>query len=174
MLFSVAARQQQRVWMRYRSKDDAETEREFDPYGLVYRGGYWYLVGWCHLRADLRMFRLDRVQDAEAGTATFTRPADFDNRAFIVQSLATMRGTWQVNVTLMTTPEAAAQMIAPELGTLTPTPAGVRLCCFIESLGWMARFLVSLGCPLVVHEPPELRAELRRLAAEIAALGAEL
>lgn len=36
--------------------------REIDPWRLNYRGGRWYLSGWDHLRADQRMFRLDRIE----------------------------------------------------------------------------------------------------------------
>ena len=34
--------------------EDSETERLFDPYGVVYRAGRWYAVGHCHLRDDTR------------------------------------------------------------------------------------------------------------------------
>src|SRR5258708_2271370 len=43
--------------MRYRAAERNETERDFDPYGLGYRGGCWYVVGMCHLRHGLRSFR---------------------------------------------------------------------------------------------------------------------
>jgi predicted DNA-binding transcriptional regulator YafY len=56
-----AAQTETRVRMRYRSRPGEETERDFDAYGLAYRSGCWYVVGWCHLRRGLRSFRLDRV-----------------------------------------------------------------------------------------------------------------
>ena len=53
MTVSVAARERRTVWMRYRSgRTTAETERLFDPYGVVYRAGRWYTAGHCHLRDD--------------------------------------------------------------------------------------------------------------------------
>ena len=51
--------------LRYRSGWDEETERLFDPYGVAHRTGYWYAVGHDHLRHGLRVFRLDRVLEAE-------------------------------------------------------------------------------------------------------------
>src|SRR5579883_878030 len=47
-----AALQQRRVTLRYRAYGSAETERDLDPYGLVYRSGFWYVAGYCHLRDD--------------------------------------------------------------------------------------------------------------------------
>ena len=83
MAISTAAQQQRRVLLRYQS-GDRETVRSFDPYGLVYHWGRWYTVGWCHLREDLRVFRLDRVRDATPEQATFTRPQDFDSLAHVL------------------------------------------------------------------------------------------
>src|SRR3954464_12765017 len=88
-LLCSATQERHRVRMAYRSRDE-QTEREFDPYGLVYRAGRWYIVGWCHLRRGLRSFRLDRVGSASSSAATFERPADFDALAYLRQSIATI------------------------------------------------------------------------------------
>ena len=37
------------------------TERVIRPLGLFFWGKVWTLVGWCELRNDFRMFRLDRI-----------------------------------------------------------------------------------------------------------------
>ncbi|HKE17845.1 MAG TPA: WYL domain-containing protein, partial [Kofleriaceae bacterium] len=59
-----ATRHRKRVSFSYRpaSTGYART-REVDPYGLFYREGSWLLVGYCHLRSDVRSFRLDRMSD---------------------------------------------------------------------------------------------------------------
>jgi predicted DNA-binding transcriptional regulator YafY len=53
---------------------------------------------------------------------------------------------------------------------LEPAPEGVILRCHAQNLAWVAQFLVGLGFPLVVRQPPELRDALRKLAAEINAM----
>ncbi|MCG2796074.1 MAG: WYL domain-containing protein [Actinomycetia bacterium] len=46
----------------YRSMGSSEpVQREVSPYGLFNRRGSWYLVGRCHLRREVRSFKLDRV-----------------------------------------------------------------------------------------------------------------
>src|SRR5512136_1770696 len=46
-----AVRELRRVDMRYRSSSQAEVQpRQVDPYALVYRWGWWYVIGYCHLR----------------------------------------------------------------------------------------------------------------------------
>lgn len=53
---------QQTLHIRYRAyQETAETERHFDPYDLTYADGAWYANGYCHLRRDLRSFRLNRI-----------------------------------------------------------------------------------------------------------------
>ena len=54
--------------------------RNVDPYGLLARAGFWYLVGYDHLRTDRRTFRIDRI-DGEISVGdrrSFNRPKDFD------------------------------------------------------------------------------------------------
>lgn len=57
-----------RLVLAYADAEGRETERPVRPLGLWFWGKVWTLVGWCELRNDFRMFRLDRIRDiAEAG-----------------------------------------------------------------------------------------------------------
>jgi predicted DNA-binding transcriptional regulator YafY len=50
----------------YQDRKGAITSREIEPgVFLGGLGGFWYLVGWCRLREDVRVFRLDRIDAAE-------------------------------------------------------------------------------------------------------------
>jgi predicted DNA-binding transcriptional regulator YafY len=168
LTFSIAAQQRRRIQMHYRASNDRETERALDTYGVVFYDGRWFAVGHCHLRAGLRVFRLDRVLRAELRDEQFVRPDGFDSLAYVVRSLASAPGTWAVEVLLETTLDVARERVPAAMATLDPEPGGVVLRCHVQQLDWVARFLVGLECPLVVRQPPELRQALRRLAAEIA------
>jgi predicted DNA-binding transcriptional regulator YafY len=150
--FSVAARQCRRLRLLYQSLHGT-TERDVDPYGLVYRKGAWYAVGWCHLRSALRVFRLDRVQRVATLDETFELPDDFDARQYVQQSLASMPNTWAVEVLLETRLEEAERWVSPVLGTLEAVPEGVLLRCQIGSLERMAHYLAGLSWRLVVRHP---------------------
>ncbi|MDT0302708.1 helix-turn-helix transcriptional regulator [Streptomonospora wellingtoniae] len=59
-----ALRAGQLVHLRYLAGyADEVTERDVDPMGLVVHDGHAFLEGWCRLRGDVRLFRLDRVLD---------------------------------------------------------------------------------------------------------------
>ncbi len=163
----MAILQGRRVWMRYRAWKERETEREVDLYGIVCRSGYWYAAGYCHLRSDLRTFRLDRIVQAEMRDETFERPTDFDCLEHVNRSLATMPATWLVEVLLEVPLDQARQMVSPALGTLEQVAEGVILRCYVEDLDWIPRLLVSFGCSLVVLQPLELRHAFHKLAEEI-------
>jgi predicted DNA-binding transcriptional regulator YafY len=171
---SVAARESRRVWIRYRSgRPERETEREIDPYGVVYRTGRWYCVGHCHLRGEPRMFRLDRVVEARLREETFARPDGFDCLAFVIHTLATRPGEFPLDVLVRATLEEARELILPGVGTLAEVDGGVALRGHTQDVEWMARYLAGLPWPIVVRAPNELKAALRRHAAAlVAATGA--
>lgn len=166
-VLSEATHRRRRVWLRYRAARGEETVREVDVYGVVCRDGVWYAVGYDHLRADLRTFRVDRMRDVWMRAETFTPPADFDALAHLEHALATMPGALSVEVLLETTLDEARRLVPAAYGTLEETPRGVLVRGQMQDqqdVGMLAHLLAGLGCPLVVHQPPELRDELRRLA----------
>lgn len=168
--YSTAAHQGRRVWMRYRARRESaweETERALDPYGLVYSDAHWYVVGHCHLRGDVRVFRLDRVLSAIPQGEEFVRPAGFDCLEFALRRFAAMPERWLVEALLETTLEAVGRAVPPGFATLEETPEGVLLRAYDSDLDHTARFLVGLGCPFTVRQPPELLAALSHLARAI-------
>jgi predicted DNA-binding transcriptional regulator YafY len=165
---SEAAQESRRVWIRYRSAEAEEvTERDIDPYGIVHHRGRWYVVGWCHLRDDVRMFRLDRMQSLELREDTFAKPLDFNCVDYVLQSLATVQWGWPIEVLLELSLEEARRRIAPDMGTLEPRRGGTLLRTRADALEYFARFLVQLDCPFRVLHPPELRDAVRRLARQL-------
>jgi len=58
-----AVDRRQRLRIAYADALGRETTRELRPLGLWFWGKVWTLVGWCELRRDFRMFRVDRIGD---------------------------------------------------------------------------------------------------------------
>lgn len=167
LAMSSATQQERRVHMRYQAGRSEATERDVDSYGLVFHAGVWYAIGYCHLRQDQRTFRLDRVLQVELLEETFTRPSDFNAVDQLRRSIASKPGNWRVEVLLEISKEDAERLVPPTVAMLEQVPEGVLLRCIEEDLDWLAHFLIELRCPLVVRQPVELRAALRKVAAEI-------
>jgi predicted DNA-binding transcriptional regulator YafY len=162
--FSVSAYQRTRIWIEYQGGQRSTTERAIDVYGLIYRTGCWYSVAYCHLREDVRVFRLDRVKRVRLLDETFTMPPDFDPLTYLVNSFATIPGMWYVEVLFKATLEQAQHRVSPEVGILEETPDGILLRCYADGLDWMSYYLISTRLHFTVLRPPELRDRLREIA----------
>jgi predicted DNA-binding transcriptional regulator YafY len=170
LTMSEAARRRRRVWMRYRSAHGSgrESEREVDPYGLVFHGGNWYVVGHDHQSGQTRTFRADRVLAVESRGETF-EPSGVDAAEHLQRALATWPWGEAIEVVLETTMARARRAVAPHTATLDEIEGGVLLRFQADDAGAAARYLISLGLPFVVRHPERLREALRRLADELIA-----
>jgi predicted DNA-binding transcriptional regulator YafY len=172
-VLSEAAQTETRVHMRYRAREGAETARDFDPYGLAYRGGCWYAVGWCHLRRGLRSFRLDRVEGVRPLGAPFTRPPGFDALAHLAHSMATLPRAHAVEVLLKTDLLSARRELSPTIAVLDWTADGVLLHAQVDDLTWFAQELARLPFAFEIRKPAGLRRALRAVARRLLALAEE-
>lgn len=89
--FEAATRFRKRVTFKYKTAaQGVESQRTIDPYALVYRESSWLVVGWCHLRKEIRSFRIDRARQAEMApkpkSPDFERPEGFDVRSYAQRS----------------------------------------------------------------------------------------
>jgi predicted DNA-binding transcriptional regulator YafY len=158
-----------RVRLIYRGQGQREPlQREIDPYALVHRGGWWYSVGYCHLRQALRTFRVDRIIDLAVLDQRFQTPPDFDLRTYLEAEPEP-----QVNVRLRFVPEGAGIALdnRPYWETFAEQGDGSVVVTFaVPDLNWAASIVLSYGGWAVVLEPPELRDLVRDWAAQIAKL----
>jgi proteasome accessory factor B len=107
-----ATRHRKRVTLRYQTAATGMVStRELDPYALVYRDGAWLAVGWCHLRQEVRTFRIDRIREVvmapKPKSPDFERPADFDVKAYAQRSPWTFTSDPPEEVQLALLPAAA-------------------------------------------------------------------
>jgi predicted DNA-binding transcriptional regulator YafY len=169
LTLSAAAQARRRVWLRYRDAAGAESEREFDPYGLVFHYGRWYLIGLDQRSGELRSFRIDRVQVVEPRETVFTRPADFDLVGHLTRTLASLPWGREIDVVLATTLAEAQARMPGYVGNMEATDGGVLLHTQADDLRSAARYLVGLGFGFRVVRPDELRLEVARLGEELLA-----
>lgn len=160
------------VDLGYADRAGRVTERRVSPLGLVQKGLAWYLVA--GTERGLRTFRVERVRSVEMTTDPTVRPPDFDlAEAWKAQAAAVeeRRGIAHATVELRAgvlepfrlafgrhveiveqRPDGSARAI---VAAATPTMVAERLA------GW--------GAMVEVIDAPAVRAELRRIARELAA-----
>ncbi|MGE0870012.1 MAG: helix-turn-helix transcriptional regulator [Kofleriaceae bacterium] len=107
-----ATRLRKRVTLKYQAAATGMvSKRDLDPYALVYREGAWLAIGWCHLRQEVRSFRVDRMHEAvqapKPKSPDFERPAEFDVKAYAQRSPWTFATDPPEEVQLALSAEAA-------------------------------------------------------------------
>ncbi len=146
------------VQLSYDSRGEM-TRRSVDPYGLA-RIGAWYLVGYCHLREDLRTFRLDRMREVRLTEGRFERPAGFDAFKAVAEAIAMAPGHGEVVCTawLDTDLQSASRMVPLAYVVLEPHDRGVRLVTRSrpDDLERIVIYLLRLPCRVRIEGPPEL------------------
>lgn len=158
-----AMQQGRRLQVQYRSWNDERTTRGFDPYGVVFHEGWWYLAGYCQLRQGIRTLRLDRIEQVALADDRFARPEEFDAVAHVRLALSEPTGVASVEVLFLTSLAEAQSAIPSGLGTLEAVDGGVLFRRPAYRLEWVAPILLGLAFPIRIIQPPELSTLMQAL-----------
>jgi predicted DNA-binding transcriptional regulator YafY len=153
-----AARERRSVHMTYQSRAQPHpTQRQLDPYALVFRWGWWYVVGYCHLRDGVRTFRLDRIQAVELSQISYQQPQEFDLKKYLSEELEAQP---QIPVRLRFEAHAASAANDGRYywDDIKEQADGSMVVSFsAPTLHWAASTALAYGPIVEVIEPAELR-----------------
>lgn len=163
-----AVREYRRVGMTYRSGSSPHpVQRELDPYALVHRWGWWYVIGHCHLRGELRSFRVDRIESLNLTAQVFPAAEEFDVRQYLAQE---RQAQPQMRVRLRFAAPLAhvALYNRSSWESLEEAADGsVEVSFQVPDLNWAASTALAYGPQVTVLEPEELRRLVAGWAAAI-------
>jgi len=154
--------------MIYRSmRDKAETRRRVAPYRLLFFDGAFYMIGYCGLRQDIRVFALDRIKRLDLTDEPFDLPADMILDDFLKPSFGVFLGP-ATKVRVRFAPEAAVSLTEKTWHAsqkLAPQRDGsVIFEAKVAGTEEIKRWILTWGSHAVVLAPDSLREELRREA----------
>ncbi|MCT9867962.1 helix-turn-helix transcriptional regulator [Paenarthrobacter aurescens] len=155
-----AIRDRQQLRLRYLSRQrDEVTERDVDPLRLYSLDNTWYFEAYCHSKAGIRNFRLDRVEVVEPNgrpaSGTVTAAEDFPARLFTPSDddvLVVLQLTRQ-GAGLADDYYAERTAELPDGGLLAEVRFG--------DAGWLPMFVSQHGGSVRILQPRTLRAEAR-------------
>jgi proteasome accessory factor C len=149
----------------YSATRDEMTTRRIDPEHLFGAIGNWYVVAWCHLVEDERLFRVDRIRDVRGTGETF------EPRGLLGQGrpLYTPRDE-DIRVRLRLGPRARWVAEYYEVERVRSQGDLLEVILPTKDLAWTAKLILRLGGEAEVLEPEELKALAGRVAAETIAL----
>ncbi len=150
------------VEMEYWSASSNETtKRVVDPYALSLVDDGWYAIGFCHLRRDLRMFAVQRVQSVSETGQTFEQPPGFRTEDYLKGSFRAVRGDGDHHVVLRFKPELARRFAEKKYHRTqvleTEKDGSLIARMHLSSLHEIKRWVMWWGAECEVLEPPELR-----------------
>ena len=76
----------------YSASRNSTARREVDPYRLWYAAGGLYLIAYCHLRKDVRMFAVERIRSITLTDHPYQLPLGFNIEEYVQDALMVMRG----------------------------------------------------------------------------------
>ena len=141
-----------------------ESVRIVEPYYLVFHWSTWYVWGWCQMREDFRLFKLNRMTELTSGEAFAPRCAPLPNlepeQVFPVKYQVTVLFDPSCRWRLVEEYGADCFIVEPD-GQLRFTggfPDGDSVLSWVLTFGDKAELL----------EPAELREQLRELTETLA------
>jgi predicted DNA-binding transcriptional regulator YafY len=163
--------EQRRVLITYRAYDaEKAIERKIEPYFIepAAPGHSSYVVAYCHHAAELRIFKVERIEAIELTNETYTIPADFDANKYFSAAWGIVAEGEEQMVKLKFSPEIArlieetiwhpSQVLEKQAdGSVIMT---LKVFYTYELVTW----ILGWGEKVEVLEPPELRQEMLQTA----------
>jgi predicted DNA-binding transcriptional regulator YafY len=75
----------------YHPRDHSPAERKVNPYAVHLHNGTLYVIGYCHLRKDIRTFVVDRMQKIKMTDESFPAPIGFSLESYLRHSFGMFR-----------------------------------------------------------------------------------
>lgn len=166
---SEAVARSRKVIMEYYVESRGElTKRRVDPLGLVYYTDHWNLIGYDHLREDIRNFRLDRIQKMYVLTERFDPPEGF-NLADHLEERGFQSASHRIRVRFDTQIFPRARRAVPaKIEEQRTFEDGVEVTFYFENLPYVANWLLRYGIRATVQEPEALKQLLHAEAEALA------
>jgi predicted DNA-binding transcriptional regulator YafY len=148
--------------------------RRLDPYGLLARSGFWYVMGFDHDAGEVRTYRVDRIEGPvlPGPGGAFEIPVGFDP-ADTFPADAKMVGEGEVVSARVWISAAQAPTVVRELGEAAVAecrPDGDLVVTVPYANRWALRaWVMGLVDDAEILEPEDLRAEMVRWLEELAA-----
>jgi predicted DNA-binding transcriptional regulator YafY len=162
------------VVMSYAKPGQQAAERRVHPFGLVSKGGTWYLLAGAE--AGLRTFRVSRVRSLSVTQDPVERPEDFDLAEAwdgVQEGFPHRRGAMQTVAVDVLVEVAAVPMLTAILGRWAHLePVGMegdweRFTAAFPDPQVAAAELARFGARVLVVKPAAVREELARIGAEL-------
>lgn len=144
----------------YTAGRNAYSERQLDPYVLHFSRSNPYVTGYCHLRQEIRWFRVDRIKSIEVLNQTFEVDANFDPREHFEMAFQHEVGGIPTQISIWFNPKTAPYIRErrwhPTQQIDEHSDGALTLHFVVRGLNEVKRWILFYGKGAKALAPPEL------------------
>lgn len=144
--------------------------RRVNPYHMLFRDGCWYLIGYCHLRQEIRIFRIDRIKSLEILNEKFKIAGEFSLGDYFKNSWKLGKGD-PLTVKVRFNPPVSRLIRenqwhpTQKIEEIEGDSLIFSVC--VEGTWEIKKWILSWGIGAVCLEPSELREEIKNDVKEL-------
>jgi len=146
------------------------TRREVDPYRLWYAAGGLYLIAYCHLRKDVRLFAVERIRSITLTDHPYQMTLGFNVEEYVQDALIVMRGR-RIDLELLFSKTAAAwvkdKLWHPSQETNALKDGRLKMSFKVADNDELVGWILSFGGQVRVVRPETLRQKVKTEAKKI-------
>ncbi len=160
-----AALNRRRVEMVYYAMGSKrQTQRRVDPYRVLYVNGTLYVIGYCHLRQEVRTFALERIKLLRITEEGFMVPEDFRLEEYLGAGFGVIGGRPE-EVKIWFSPEAAGYIKErswhESQRLVAQRDGSVIFAATVALTPELTSWILSWGAQAEVLEPAALKEQIR-------------
>ncbi|HKJ64948.1 MAG TPA: WYL domain-containing protein [Desulfopila sp.] len=157
----------------YRSSKGRQSQRELEPLRLISYQGRWYLLAYCRLRLDIRLFHIARITSALLQRESFKRSSDDNFDAYLNSAFGIFKGEVIYTATILFI-STAAELVRYQRWhrdqVIEETEEGVLLHLPVSDDREIVMKTLQYGAMAKVIAPEELKQRVQNEAEGVAAL----
>jgi predicted DNA-binding transcriptional regulator YafY len=163
-----AIQQNKILQFEYTNSDGNKTIRSIEPIGVIYKWYAWYMLGYCHIKTDYRLFKIARIRNMIKMEDPFL--LKHESFEYLLTQMEKQDRIDNLNVTILCQDELRVTMeeYFPN-GTISLEEEGfftLHITVPNNEIGWKG-LLYTFGNKIKILEPEELKLEFIEVANEI-------
>jgi predicted DNA-binding transcriptional regulator YafY len=153
----------------YSSREGKATTRRVEPHRLVVTDRRWYLVAYDLDRRDWRTFRVDRTRSVRLTGHTFVPRPLADPGRLVSEGISAAGYHYRAVVRFAVPADQVSKRVPPHVGSVQGDGGGSTILKIgVDDSIWLTGYLIGLGFPFEVVDPPELRDGVLAIAEQVA------
>lgn len=145
------------------------TNRKVEPLGLLLMGNHWYLAGWCRLREDYRMFRMDRFEKYKSTGVIMRQPTGHTLKDFYDRNLHEEKDLAEVVIWFEKNyvHYVGEQKYWHGWAWEKSVDDGIEMTFLSSSIEYLSRWLLTWGNKIIIQKPDKVKKRVKELVDEL-------